>query len=137
MDKKFPFTLFFNFNAEDHYLVEYLSQYFRDKGLTTFDRSVNQLPDSPEFSISEDDALAQSEMMVAVLTQNSFEDPSFQNLVNRANAASKPVIVMRFDDAVIPSALTDKLVVDTERDHYVGGLETVEAALKELRVSAE
>lgn len=120
--KSFEFDIFFNFNAEDHYLVEDLSQYFRDKGYTTFDRSVDQLPDRECDRISENDALSASKMMIAVLTENSLHDPSFENLTNLAVATHRPIVVMRFDDTTIPAHLADRPIVECSRTDIRSGL---------------
>lgn len=128
------FDIYFNFNAEDHYLVEYLSQHLRHHGLTTFDRSVDQLPDEAAEACSEADALAESRMMVAVLTENSVEDPAFQDMVSRCIEERKPIAVMRYDDALIPSRIVDDLIIECSREDLKPSLRELDAILQRLDI---
>lgn len=129
MSERNEFDIYFNFNDEDHYLTESLSQYMRDKGLRTFDRSVDQLPDQPEFAISEADALARSKMMIAVLTENSCDDASFRDMTSRARALDKPVTVLRFDDSLVPSYLTGYTIIETSRKSFADALNRISGTI--------
>lgn len=127
----FKFDIFFNHNAEDLYLVQYISQAMRDAGFSTFDRSVDALPDSPADAISEDDALDQSMVMVDVLTENSLTDPSVQQLAARAVAARKPVIVLNYTTEPVPDNLKSYPEVKVERADTDGASRAIERILKE------
>ena len=123
------FDIFFNLNDEDTYLVQNISQYFRDKGLKTFDRSVDHLPVSVAENLSENDALDCSGLMVYVLTENSYNDPSCLNLVDRANETGKRVIVMRFDGANVPESVSDDTIIIADRADLKPSLHRLEDAL--------
>ena len=133
--KRFNFDIFFNHNAEDLYLVQYMSQYLRDKSYTTFGRSVSALPDRPEDAISEDDALDSSMIVVDVITRNSADDPSVQDLSARALAASKPIIVMQFNDTPVPDPLKQCAIIQATREDVCKAADalatTIAAALKQ------
>lgn len=132
MKKDYHFDLYFNHNAEDHYLVESISQHFRDKGMATFDRSVDQLPDRPQDVITESDALDQSLIMIAVLTENSFNDPHFEDMVAKAEKTGKPIIVMRFGSSVLPSTLASKKIIESNRENLHDCLAKVGSVLETM-----
>lgn len=109
------FDVYFNLNAEDTYLVQNISQHLRNRGMTTFDRSVDRLPNDEAENLSEADALDASKIMVYVLTENSVDDPSDQDMLARADAADKRIIVMHFDDVDIPERLVGKTLIEANR----------------------
>lgn len=114
----FDFDIYINNNAEDKYMVENISQFFRDNGYTTFDRSVDSWPNSETENISEVEALRRSLVMLYVLTENSVNDPSDQDMVARAISGNKPIIVMSFDGAEVPAVLTESKATVVEADRY-------------------
>lgn len=101
MDKK-DFKIYFNHCGEDTMLVSYLSQYLRDRGFKTFDRSVDRVPVDGHEVLSEADALAEAMLMIDVLTEDSVVNASCQDMEARAVAAGKPAVVVRFADVEVP-----------------------------------
>ncbi|MCM1110457.1 MAG: hypothetical protein NC336_04565 [Clostridium sp.] len=123
------FDIFFNLNAEDTYLVSYISQYLRDRGMTTFDRSVDRLPVTDAETLSEDDALAASRQMVYVLTENSLRDPSDEELLAKACRSGKKIVVMRFDGVDLPETLKECVVIDADRARLDPSLRRLESVV--------
>lgn len=120
------FDVYFNHNAEDTYLVQNISQHLRDRGMTTFDRSVDRLPNNATEILTEAEALDESKKMVYVLTENSVDDPSDQDMLARAIAADKPVIVMHFDNVEIPEKLMGRLLIEADRANLKHALKALD-----------
>lgn len=109
------FDIYFNLNAEDTYLVQNISQYMRNNGYSTFDRSVDRLPVTDEENLSEDDALDASREFVYILTENSVKDPFTQQMAIRAKEVSKPITLIRFDNAEPPVEMREFTVLEGDR----------------------
>ncbi len=117
MDNK-NFKIYFNHCGEDTMLVQYLSQYLRDRGFKTFDRSVDRIPVDGKEILSEADALERCDLMIDVLTEDSVVDPSVQDMEARAVATGKPVIVVRFADVDIPENMSKYPELRGDRADY-------------------
>jgi len=128
----YKFDIFFNHSQEDTYLVQYLSQTLRDTGHTTFDRSVDEYPQRKIDCITEDEALDSSRVMVLILTENSYEDPSVQNLAALAIAEKKPIIIADFASPEIPEKLKGYPTIKCSREEMTKTEKDLKEVLKKI-----
>lgn len=124
MDNR-DFDIYFNHCGEDTMLVQYLSQYMRDRGFNTFDRSVDRVPVDGQEVISEAEALERSSMMIDVLTPDSVRDSSVQDMEARAVASSKPVVVICYEGVETPDNMRAFPTVRGERADIDGVMDHV------------